>query len=184
MKRTPTEPPVKLTEILQKWAGKTRFTVVFDSDADGAGFETFQTRLLHRSNLAFVGITQNNDVFGAYLNVTIDRISFCSFYDDPDHFIFSFNTNGRCRTPRRWFVKESRRHETNGLIFSGNPAGYVKIGCPAGYIYMGPTRADAYSWNVKLCYDRIDDDTLTGVANVDWSRPFTHYTRMLVLEWE
>ncbi|KAL7721687.1 TLDc domain-containing protein [Entamoeba marina] len=81
---------------LKNWSNKDTFNVIFDSDIHGDGWSNNVLRdtVYRRSNLYFITFDINNNVFGGYLNKTINTIG-CGIEDD-NSFVFSLIRNGGC----------------------------------------------------------------------------------------
>ncbi|KAL7714064.1 TLDc domain-containing protein [Entamoeba marina] len=86
---------VSFNEILNNniinWSGLNNYTVLFDSDNDGNGFDLFFT-VLNKKNLYFITFDNNNNVFGGYISTTIDHVG---FYEESTTFIYSLMKNGQ-----------------------------------------------------------------------------------------
>ncbi|KAL7720402.1 TLDc domain-containing protein [Entamoeba marina] len=78
------------------WCGKEDLSVIFDSKDDGNGSNNVLfNKVIGKSNLLFISIDGNNNVFGGYLN---NRITYPDTYIEDSHaFTFSFLRNGKMK---------------------------------------------------------------------------------------
>ena len=90
----------------KEWVGKKNVEIIYDSDVDEFTWKMFNSKCLHQPNIAIISFTQDGDVFGGYFNIAVNET--WEWLKDPNHFIFSFESHGRCQTPQRFMMKEER----------------------------------------------------------------------------
>ena len=79
-------------ETLEEWSGKKYSSVLYDSDIDGKDTSTFRDKIMNQSQLYFIVVDSENDVFGHYHSGVIHK-ELCN--NDDGIFIFTLNSNGR-----------------------------------------------------------------------------------------
>ncbi|KAL7714863.1 hypothetical protein QTN25_007588 [Entamoeba marina] len=94
---------LNVTKYLEKWSGLKVESVLFDSDRHGEVNTDFNRRVLNKSNLYFVHIDEDQNVFGAFIKkpITTDRC----FIEDENSFLFSFSSNNRLTCPTKFNTK-------------------------------------------------------------------------------
>ena len=92
---------------MKRWVGKERARIIFDSDVDPFTNEMFNFKCMNKPNIAVIGFTTDGDVFGGYLEKEVCEAG--KELKDPNHFIFSLESHGRCKTPMRFLRKEKRK---------------------------------------------------------------------------
>ena len=88
---------------LKAWTGKVSAVIVFDSTVDEFTSDGLFEKVRGKPNVAVVGFTTDGGVFGGFYSVSVT--TFETHYD-PTVFVFSFESHGRCETPKRFVVKE------------------------------------------------------------------------------
>ena len=91
-----------------RWGRAHDVAVLFDSDVDEFTGRGFVQTVLHRPNVAVVGFTTEGDVFGGFYNVAVTEENWR--FSDLNIFAFSFESHGRCETPRRFGVKKAKKN--------------------------------------------------------------------------
>ena len=85
---------------LKEWTGKARATKIYDSTVDEFTGNGNFNKVKGMPNIALVGFTTDGDVFGGFYSVAVTEQD--EFLYDPNMFIFSFETHGRCNTPQKF----------------------------------------------------------------------------------
>ncbi|ELP85288.1 hypothetical protein EIN_085000 [Entamoeba invadens IP1] len=95
---------------LENWTKMKVGTVVFDSNSDdwAKSSSVFGQRVLNRKNVVFVIKDTKNNVFGGYVNPTIER---SCIIDDSDAFVFSLESNGRVADMKKFVIKNERKRD-------------------------------------------------------------------------
>ena len=113
---------------LESWTSKKCGDVVFDSDKDNWNQNTsvFDSKVMNRSNLMFVIEDTNNNKFGCYLPVKIDKYD-TGVPGNKDMFLFSLKSNGRIDGMMKFEWKQGRGYylpnKSHGnLIYLGSGA--------------------------------------------------------------
>ena len=162
-------------EKLVEWTAKKKTTVIYDSAVDDFTHDRFFEKVKNKGSVAVIGFTSDGDVFGG-------------FYKDPlvekgkhlkqsDMFIFSFESHGRCPTPKQFRVLEDLKPHlwvrsygdegTSGFIHfqSDEVNGHEKAG-----FFLGNERSNSYCLNMSKGFQDIEDTTLTGRNGMSFSQ--------------
>ena len=149
---------------LKQWTGKADVTIVYDSVVDEFTDQGIFEKVKGKPNVALVATTTDGDVFGGFYSVAVTE-QMKPFFD-PDMFIFSFESRGRCETPKNFHVKENVRARTFVLFFKDDSEEWtVDIGGGVGWFYLGNETSDTWCSNLSLGFEGIEDGTLTGKPN-------------------
>ena len=169
---------------LKEWTGKARATIVYDSKIDPFTHNGLFQVVKGKPNIAIVGFTTGGDVFGGFYSVAVTEQD-KNFYD-PTMFIFSFESHGRCETPQRFVLKEELKEKANVYFYKEHSYGVVWFGVYlCGWFLLGNERSDSFCCNISRAFDRLEDTTLTGQNNTDWTHPpFHHCTRLVAVQLE
>ena len=100
-------------QALKRWRGKRNATLVFDTDTDGWDHDKLNVIFKKPSN-AVVAVTNEGDVFGAFVSVAINMVN--EYFRDDDQFVFSFFLHGRCAVPQKWELTKNRVHTDLGVL--------------------------------------------------------------------
>ena len=100
---------------LKQWTGKAAASVIYDSNVCPFTDECLFQMVKDKQNIALVATTTEGDVFGGFYTVAVTEQD--EFFWDPDMFIFSFESHGRCKTQKLLSRKVGRR---TPLSESGN----------------------------------------------------------------
>ena len=165
---------------LKEWTGKGSATIIYDSRVDPFTDQGLFDKVKGKANIAVVGFTADGDVFGGFYNVAVTEQN-SSFYD-PNMFIFSFESHGRCETPKRFTVKAEKRGDKYVCFYKNHSSGrFVNIGGNAGWFYLGNETSKTYCFYLSDGYEGIENTTLTGKTGS--SNPFT-CTRIVAIQLE
>ena len=182
---TPNDPSERFpnTEQLLAWTGLTRHTVVYDSAVDESAHPAMAAKVLGRRNIAVIGVTQTNDVFGGFSPTAVDELG-TMFYDE-DIFVFSFESHGRCTTPQRFRLLEDARCCGFVKFNSVGDYGLICFGLDdMGEVCFGTERERTYCRELSQCFEGLADTTLTGETS-DWVLgPYHHFDRLLLVSLE
>ncbi|KAL7717254.1 TLDc domain-containing protein [Entamoeba marina] len=81
---------------LKEWSGKQICSIIFDSDIDGDGTNNvLMNKVMNKKNLYFISFDNENNVFGGYVDITIDTTGL--YTTDPNSFTFSLIRNGKMK---------------------------------------------------------------------------------------
>ena len=145
---------------LKQWTGKTRAAIVFDSKKDPFTDQGLFDKVRGKANIALVAFTADGDVFGGFDSVAVTEQG--KAFKDPDMFVFSFESHGRCETPKRFAVKEDKRRYKSVRYFKGNTNGFVDVGGSAGSFILGNEGTYTNCYELSRGFEGIEDNTLTG----------------------
>ena len=95
---------------------------------------------------------------------------------DPNTFLFSFESHGRCTTPQRFLVRDEVKARANVWFFRSDEDGwFVHFSGGQGYVGLGNERSATFCSRLSRAFEGIDDTTLTGAAG-----DTTHHCARLV----
>ena len=117
-------------DALREWTVKARATIVFDSTIDEFTADGIFNKVKGRQNIALVGFTTDGDIFGGFYSVAVTEQ--WKDFDDPNIFVFSFESHGRCETPKRFAVKEWLKENVNVFFNESFTNGFVWFGVNIG----------------------------------------------------
>ena len=166
---------------LKEWTGKARATTIFDSTVDEFTADGLFAKVKGKPNVAIVGFTTDGDVFGKFYTVAVTEQD--KYFNDPNNFVFSFESHGRCMTPQRFAVKEKRKAYVN--FWKNKHKGFASFGVyPACIFWLGNERSGSYVHNLSCGFEGIKDTTLTG-KNGNWREgPCYHCTQLVAIQLE
>ena len=165
---------------LREWTGKARATIVFDSTVDEFTNDGLFDKVKGKSDIAVIGFTTDGDVFGGFYSVAVTKQDKEIF--DPNLFIFSFESHGRCKTPQRFVLKEGLKNACVEFFKDDSSYGFVwfSVFCSAGF-WLGNEKSKSYCKNLSDGFEGIEDTTLTG-PNGDWFiDPYHHCTHLVAV---
>ena len=172
--------PSMCVKSLQEWTGKTRVSVLFDSNENEFTDTALFDVLRNRPNVALVAVTKDDDVFGAFYSTPVSKQDE-EFYDE-NIFAFSFESHGRCMTPQR-FVPMADQKDEAYVVFCKNDETFerfVLVGLEAcGEFSLGNEQSKTFCENVSCAFEGIEDETLTGCN--EWMHPY-HCCRLIALQ--
>ena len=165
---------------LKEWTGKARATIVFDSTVDEFTHNGFFNSVKGRPNIALVATTTDGDVFGGFYTVAVKEQD--EDFTDPNMFVFSFESHGRCTTPQRFFVKGEVKDEAFVRFWMDDFNGFVEFGVfgIGGGFWLGDERSESYCWNMSYAFEGLENTTLTGNNNTYWRDPPHHHCSRLI----
>ena len=118
MNRNECDSILSLSEItqLEEWTEKKCGEIVFNSEKDNWSekLSVFDSKVLNKSNLAFVVEDTNNNIFGYYFNGEITKLN--GWMKANGSFAFSLKSNGRIHQPMKFDEKE----KCSGLYIHDN----------------------------------------------------------------
>ena len=164
---------------MKGWVGKERARIIFDSDVDEFTNASFNAKCLNKPNIAVIGFTEEGDVFGGFLEREVNEAD--KYFKDPNHFIFSLESHGRCKTPVRFLRKEERRDGYAVCWNMNGSHGFISFGSILGGFTLGNMESDSYCFDLSSDYEGIQNTTLTGKAG-DWWGPYHHCHRLVVVQ--
>ena len=170
------------TSSLKEWARKTTASVVYDSNVCPFTAECLFQMVRGRPNISIVATTTDGDVFGAFYSVAVTEQD--TVFYDPNMFIFSFESHGRCATPRCFFVKEWLKNDAYVCFWKNCSSWFVELGVyRAGEFFLGNEMCDSYCWKISNVFEGLKDTTLTGVSGSwDEDGPHHHCSRLVAFQ--
>ena len=151
--------------VLKGWTGKASATIIYDSDVDEFTADGLFNKVKGKRNIALVPFTADGDVFGGFYNVPVTEQH--KEFNDPNMFIFSFESRGRCMVPQRFVEKDFVKNIKHVWFWEDNSFGwFVNFGCDYGFFILGNEKSDTKCAYLSYCYVGIEDDTLTGIIAV------------------
>ena len=176
------EPCVKLPiNALKEWTGKGRATIIYDSMVDEFTADRVFNHVRGKRNIAVVGFTTDGDVFGGFYSVAVTEQG--GYFCDPNMFIFSFESHGRCATPQRFMLKKRLKKKASVCFCKTITNGFASFGVyGAGTFWLGDEKSNLYCWNVSDAFDGLENTTLTGKDGF-WSSVQYHHCTRIVAVW-
>ena len=174
---------------LKEWTGKTSGTIVYDSTVDEFTDNGLFAHVSGKPNVAIVGFTTDDDVFGGFYSVAVTEQQ--KGFTDPDVFIFSFESHGRCKTPQRFFVKKWLKGEALVMFWRNKSRGFVTFwvndvnGFRDSGFCLGNERSKSFCCKMSRGFEGLEKTTLTGQNNTDCDfPPYHHCTRIVAVRFE
>ena len=164
--------------LLRAWSGKHTARTVFDSDVDEFTVDGLFDKLRGKRNVALVVVTEDGDVFGVFYRVAVTE-QWKTFFD-PNIFIFSFESHGRCRRGQRFVAAPELTGDVGVEFGRFDPDGWLVLvsGC-SGALYLGNDWMNTHGYELSGDFEGLEDTTLTGA--VGWDSP-AHSRRFLALQ--
>ena len=148
---------------LKEWTRKESANIIYDSTVDEFTDQGLFDKVKGKPNVALVGFTADGDVFGGFYNIPVTEQK--KSFIDPNIFVFSFESNGRCETPQRFVVKDFvRSYKSVGFDKNDRYGRFVDVGGGTGGLILGNEKSDSSCYNLSMSFEGIEDDTLTGNA--------------------
>ena len=146
---------------LKRWTGKASANIIYDSRVDPFTDQSLSDKVKGKSNIAVVAFTTEGDVFGGFYSVAVTEQG--NNFADPNMFLFSFESHGRCAAPKRFTVKSERRGGANVRFYNNDSDGwFVRFDSGPGWLYLGDQRVGKYCDDLSKGFDGIANNTLTG----------------------
>ena len=120
-------------------------------------------------------------MFGGFYSVVVTEQG--KENHDPNIFVFSFESHGRCETPQRFVLKKWVKEKAYVIFKKNNQYGFVWFGMYEGF-YLGNERSDSYCKIMSGGFEGIQDTTLTGKSEGGPFGPFHHCTRLVAIQLE
>ena len=152
---------------LKQWTGKASATIVYDSKKDPFTDQGLFDKVRGKANIALVTFTADGDVFGGFHSRAATEQD--KSFKDPDMFIFSFESRGRCETPQRFVVKEERKGNKYLRYYKNSPyVTFVDVGGNHGCFYLGNEKSsNTFCYELSSGFVGIQDNTLAGKPNCE-----------------
>ena len=155
-----------LVNALKGWTGKANANVVYDSTVDEFTADGLFNKVKGKRNIALVAFTADGDVFGGFYSVAVTEDQ--KFFHDPNIFVFSFESHGRCVTPQRFVVRVSVRSSKCVLFWrSYSNVWFVNVGGNNGYLLLGNEKTNTKCCHLSSGFVGIENTTLTGKPNCE-----------------
>ncbi|KAL7722147.1 TLDc domain-containing protein [Entamoeba marina] len=130
-------------EILKKWSGFDDFTLIFDSDAHGNGFESLEKTVINKCNLYFIAFDDHENVFGGYVDTYVDKVN--KYINDSNAFVFSLFREGELRN-EKYQIKKG--NEAKAFIFYSNSDNLFVFGFSDVIIFkVGDNKCYSEPWS-------------------------------------
>ena len=166
---------------LKEWTRKARATVIFDSTVDEFTADGLFEKVKVKPNIAVVATTTDGDVFGGFYSVTVTKQDWN--FNDPTIFAFSFESRGRCSTPRRFAVGAKVNESAFVFYWKDDRNGFVQFGVFGnGCFLLGNERSYSYCSNMSQGFEGIEDTTLTGKSGTLNFGPYQHCARLVAVQ--
>ena len=147
---------------LKEWTGMAHTTILYDSTVheftDRGLFNTIQGK----PNIAIITVTTDGDIFGGFYTIPVTEAN-DKFYD-PNIFLCSFESHGRCETPQRFGVQDDILPEMNVAFYVNEHRGWFLWfwnDYESGFC-LGNERSETWCYELSSGFVNLQDDTLTG----------------------
>ena len=168
---------------LKQWTRKATATVVYDSTVDGFTDDRLFTKVKGKPNIALIGFTTDGDVFGGFYRIAVTEQVHNSH--DPDIFIFSFESHGRCETPMKFDVWDVEKEDAYVRFWNSDSNGFVDFWVDGvGGFFLGNEWSESYCENVSRGFEGLEDTTLMGKNGTFDKGPFHRCTRLVAVQLE
>ena len=149
------------SKTLKEWTGKTTASVVYDSKVDPFTDDGLFNAVMGKPNVAIVATTTDGDVFGGFYSVAVTKQQ--KEFFDPNMFIFSFESHGRCATPKKFCVKERLTEIAFVKFFKDDSHGwFVEFNVGRGWFHLGNEKSRTFCFSLSGGFEGMEDTTLTG----------------------
>ena len=93
---------------LEEWTGLSCGDIIFDSTKHGwsKGNNEFMEKILNKSKVCIVIENGDGEIFGCYINSTINGV--WEWIKDENAFVFNLESNGRHKGPMKFDIKKER----------------------------------------------------------------------------
>ena len=147
---------------LNEWTGKSTAIIVYESTVDEFMAECLFQAIKGKPNVAIIATTTDGDVFGGFYSVAVKEQD--EFFYDPDIFIFSFESRGRCTKPQRFDVRKKAKADACVAFFNENDSDgcFVDFDGGCGELLLGNEKSNTWCSNLSDCFEGLEDTTLTG----------------------
>lgn len=158
----------RVAKYLCDWTDTTNARVLFDSEEHGMDHDAFHSAVIGQTNVAFIIVTDTDDVFGGFVGQPIrPKKQPCESL-----FLFSFQCHGRAAVPARWFVTPEKVPTHRVFWFynvdNGNGS-WFQFGTGEKLSFGIDTWC--FCNQVSQFVDGLGDETLAGVAWPDFYVP-------------
>ena len=177
------ETMISRVDALMQWTGKARATILFDSTVDEFTRDGLFDKVKGKRNIALVGFTTKGDVFGGFYSVAV-TVQDKDFFD-PDMFIFSFESRGRCETPKRFGVKKALKDEANVLFSKDTDNKFVYFWADneeGGGFVVGDDKSKSFCCDLSIAFEGLEDTTLSGNNGYHTTGPFHSFERLVAIQ--
>ena len=169
---------------LKEWTDKVHFNIINDSKKDPFSADALFKKVKSKENIAVIGLvgfTKDRDVFGGFYSVAVTKQNM-NFWD-PDMFVFSLESHGRCMTPQKYLVKEGLKDNAHVSFLKNNDDGFFEFWVEgAGGFLLGNEESKSFCWDMSKGFEGLDDRTLTGQNGTWKDGPYHHCTRLVAVE--
>ena len=95
-------------EQLDRWTGLKCGDIIFDSTKHGWSKENneFRKKIWMKSKICIVIENEDGEIFGCYINSTIDEVGWN--IKDEHAFVFNLESNGRHKSPMKFDIKKEK----------------------------------------------------------------------------
>ena len=146
---------------LKGWTGKTNSKVVYDSMKDPFTAEGLFEKVKAKPNIALIGVSTDGDVFGVFYNVAVDKED--DVFMDPNMFVFSFESHGRCDVPQRFVLKEWMKYRACvSFLKLEEKSDFFFCVFDQSALQIANETTIGYCYNLSKGFSGLSDSTLTG----------------------
>ena len=164
---------------LKEWTGKTRATIIYNSKVDPFTADGLFNKVKDKPNIAVIGFTTDGDVFGGFFSVAVRQQD--KFFEDPNMFIFSLESQGRCMTPQRFVVKREQKENALVCFSKGNRFGFVWFEVNNAGFWLGNEKSDSFCSDLSRGFEGLEDTTQTGKTGIRTEGEY-HCTHLVAIQ--
>ena len=163
---------------LKEWTGMVRVMIAYDSKVDPFTDDGLFTKIQGRANIALIATTTDGDVFGGFYSVAVTWQDV--HFSDPTIFAFSFESHGRCKSPKKFAVK--KRGKAGVRFLKDNSYGFVWFGVDGCGFSLGNERTDSFCCDMSRAFEGLEDTTLSGMNGTNDKGPYHNCTRLVAIQ--
>ena len=157
---TDTPALAKGIEALKEWRELPNVTLIYDSTVDPFTSEDLYRRIVNRPNVSYIAFTSEGDIFGVSLRSPLP--SGVRQVQDWNIFVFSFESHGRCETPKMFRPEPNRMGMTFMTFMNDENEFFHTHVRMRGGLAFGNERCATKSWGMSQAFVGLEDTTLTG----------------------
>ena len=164
---------------LMRWTSAHRAVVVYDSVAERFTAWSLFSKIRDRSNIAVVAFTADGDVFGGFYRVAVTEAD--EDVRDPNVFVFSFESRGRCATPQQFPTRHDKKRAMTVRFRTDGDDGLFSLCAGTGGVFLGTELSNSFCCGLSSVFEGVEDTTLTGASGQRKHGPFHRCLRLVAV---
>ena len=166
---------------LKQWTGKQNIKILFDSTVDEFTHDGLFNKTRGKQDIALIAFTTDGDIFGVFHSVAATGQN--QSFPDPNVFVFSFESHGRCATPQRFALKEHLKDKGNICVFKTSANGFIDVWVEGGgVLFIGNEKSNACTFNMTYGFEGLASTVLVGHTGHHINGPFFRCFRVLAVQ--